>query len=380
MNLALGRRNDKEGLDLNQRKHNHSLNILHVDLDAFFASVEERDNPSLKGRPVVVGGRSQRGIITTANYEARKYGLHSAMPIFQAKRLCPEVIIVPTRIDHYREISSRIFDMITSYVPIVEKLSVDEATLDLSAQSEDPIAVLASIKKDLYREHKLTLSAGLSYNKFLAKLASEWNKPNGFKVITPDMIPDILIPLPVSKVHGIGKVGQQKLRQIGIETIGDLLQLSEEVMMDLFGKIGSELYQRIRGIDHRPVTPNQPRKSIGIERTFEKDITSKSELITKIEAFAKELSSELKLKNVIGKTITLKLKDKHFKTVTRSHTLQEPTDDPHTLLHGAHLLLEHYPLVSPIRLLGLSLSGLRSGSIRQLSIGDYLEKPNNTWY
>ena len=128
MNLALGRRNDKEGLDLNQRKHNHSLNILHVDLDAFFASVEERDNPSLKGRPVVVGGRSQRGIITTANYEARKYGLHSAMPIFQAKRLCPEVIIVPTRIDHYREISSRIFDMITSYVPIVEKLSVDEAT------------------------------------------------------------------------------------------------------------------------------------------------------------------------------------------------------------------------------------------------------------
>lgn len=226
--------------------------IIHVDMDAFFASVEQHDNPEYKGKPVIVGGLSERGVVSTCSYEARKYGIHSAMPMYMAKKLCPHGIFLSARRKRYEEVSAQIFDILYSITPLVEPMSIDEAYLDVTDIDKNPEIIALEIKKKVKETTGLTISAGVSYNKFLAKLASDWNKPDGFMVITEEMIPDILKPLPVSKVHGIGQKSEERLKSMGINTIDDLLKLSQENLVEIFGKVGVEIYLRIRGIDERP--------------------------------------------------------------------------------------------------------------------------------
>ena len=253
--------------------------ILHVDMDAFFASVEQADNPYLRGKPVIIGGTSERGVVSTCSYEARKFGVHSAMPVFMAKGLCPMGIFLPVRMERYKEVSNKIFNIFKEVTPLIEPLSIDEAFLDLTeAEFKSGIDAAFYIKNKVKKELGLNLSIGISYNKFLAKLASDWNKPNGLKVIEEDMLPDILFPLSISKIYGLGKRSVDKLNNMGLFTVKDLYELPLEFFIEYMGKQGIEIYERIRGIDSREVKISRERKSVGKERTFKANIGNKEEL------------------------------------------------------------------------------------------------------
>lgn len=353
------------------------LNFLHMDLDAFFASVEELENPKLKGHPMVVGGRSDRGIITTANYEARKYGLHSAMPIFMAKQLCPNVIIVPTRHNLYREKSDEVFKIINNYSDKIEQMSIDEACIDISHIDADPLKLAKHIQKNVYQKTGLTLSIGISYNKSLAKLASDWNKPNGVFVIRKNMVPKILEDLPIERIAGIGQKTKEKLNAFGVYKVYELLELSFSFLKKNFGKQGEVIYNRIRGIDNRVVETTRIRKSLGIERTFSKDIDKASELVKLLKNFAEELSKDLKKRNILGHTITLKIKFNNFETITRSMTLENPTNEFKEIYLKAYYLLRTVDIKRPIRLLGLTSSNLVDDNIIQLSLWNLDEFNSN---
>ena len=236
--------------------------IIHVDMDAFFASVEQMDNPKLKGKPIIVSGEGARSVVSTCSYEARKYGVHSAMPSFVAKQLCPIGVFLPVRHQRYSQVSREIFDILKSTTQIVEPVSIDEAYLDVSIIDIDPAIIVSQIKKKIRERYDLTLSAGVSYNKFLAKIASDWNKPDGLMIITEEMIPKILEPLPVKKVHGIGEKSIKRLNDIGIYTIKQLMRLTEEEIIYYFGKLGIEIYNRIRGIDNRQVSTEREIKQL----------------------------------------------------------------------------------------------------------------------
>jgi len=344
--------------------------IIHVDLDAFYASVEERDNPSLKGKPVIVGGRSHKGVVTTANYEARKYGVHSAMPLFMARQKCPRGIYVPGRMERYQEISREVFRILHSFSEVLEKVSIDEAYLDITHLPVKPHKLVEELKVKVYTETELTLSVGISYNKFLAKLASDWHKPAGIKEITPDMVPGILVPLPIKKVHGLGPKSCSLLNNLGLYTIGDLLELSEEFLVDLLGKSGREIYHRIRGIDHRPVNTQRERKSLGIERTFSKGTRNRKVLEAYLEKFSQELSRDLKNKKLHARTITLKIKDEDFKVQSRGKTLFQHINGPEEIFKVANGLFQELPLDKPLRLLGITASNLLSEDLQQLSFFD----------
>lgn len=279
----------------------------------FFASVEQRDNPELRGKPVIVGGVSERGVVSTCSYEARKYGVHSAMPIFMAREKCPNGIFVSGRYGKYTKVSQEIFKLFNELTPLVEPVSIDEGFLDLSeAKIKDGMEAARYIKNRVYREIGLTLSIGISYNKFLAKLASDWNKPNGIKEITKEMIPDILLPLSISKVHGLGKISVAKLNNMGIYYIKDLYNMPKEFYLEYLGKSGIDIYNRIRGIDNRKVEVVRERKSVGKERTLKFDTKIKEELLEYIKEFSFEIEDILSRKNVMGKTVTLKYKTKDF--------------------------------------------------------------------
>lgn len=339
-------------------------------MDAFFAAVEEHDNPKLKGRPLIVGGNSKRGIATTANYEARKYGIHSAMPIFIAKQKCPRATIVPTRIARYREISQQVFEILGEFTDIIEPLSIDEGFLDISKIDTPSIEVARSIKARVLEVTGLTMSIGISYNKFLAKIASDWNKPDGIKVIDRSMVPAILLPLSISKVYGIGPKSAKRLNNIGIYKIKDLMNLSEEFLVSFFGSHGSEVFKRIRGIDERQVEVNSIRKSIGTETTFI-ETTDNREILSKyLSDFSKELSESLQTKSMQAKTITLKLKDVKFKTNTKGITLSNYVYEFEDIYSTAIMLLEQVDIAEEIRLIGLSLSNLFTKKIEQLSLFD----------
>ncbi|WP_100066121.1 DNA polymerase IV [Miniphocaeibacter massiliensis] len=342
------------------------LNFLHIDLDAFFASVEELDNPSLKGKPMIVGGRSQRGIITTANYEARKFGLHSAMPIFKATKLCPQVIIVSPRHNKYSEMSKKVFSIISKYSNNIEKMSIDEGAIDISHINCEPISLIKKIQNDVYKNTGLTVSIGVSYNKFLAKMASDWNKPNGYKIITKDMLPEILLELPIEKIAGIGKKSASKLNTMGIYKVKQLMDLNQDILQYHFGKFGLIIYDRIRGIDHSVISNSRERKSIGIERTFPKDLDSKIEIIDKLEEFSLELAKDLKKRNLLGRTISIKLKFDDFKTITRNFSLEQPRRDFEEIFSKSKFLLDNVDLKKPIRLLGVTMSNLQDDNISQL--------------
>lgn len=346
------------------------LNIIHIDMDAFYASVEERDNPKLKGHPVIVGGSKKHGIVTTANYEARKFGIHSAMPIFIAKAKCPHGIFIPTHMKKYQKASKEVFNILYRFTKFVEPVSIDEAYLDISDIDMTPIEIAERIKKDVFISTGLTLSIGISYNKFLAKIASDWNKPNGIKIINRKMIPDILMPLSISKVHGIGKKTARKLNNIGIYTVKDLYRISEDFLVELFGKAGNEIYNRIRGIDNRGLEFERERKSLGVESTFSDHTKDRSTLKLYLKSFSKEIAEDLKKEKLQGRTITLKIKYVDFKSQTKSRTYPEEIYRFDDIYEISKVLLDEIDFKMDIRLIGLTISNLSSIYMKQISFYD----------
>ncbi|MDW7668482.1 MAG: DNA polymerase IV [Bacillota bacterium] len=343
--------------------------IAHIDMDAFYASIEVRDNPKLKGKPVLVGGKSNRGVVATCSYEARKYGIKSAMPVFIAKKKCPNCIIIRPNHSKYSEVSKQIFNLINENVTDkVEKISIDEGYLDLSEYKTDYMNRIKILKELIKEEIGITFSIGISYNKFLAKIASDWNKPDGFKIIKKEEVPDILKPLNISKVHGIGQKSKNNLNNIGIYTIGDLLLLSKDYMVEIFGKHGLEIYDRIRGIDLRKVEyESKLNKSVGKERTLKNDTKDKNELKKYLYTFSKEIVGSLDNKDLYFKTIVLKYKTKDFETHTKSKTINVYSDNQQTLYSEACKMLDEIQISVELRLIGLSVSNFVTFNKKQLS-------------
>jgi len=342
--------------------------IIHVDMDAFFAAVEEKDNPSLRGKAVIVGGVGERGVVSTCSYEARKYGVHSAMPGFMARNKCPMGIFVQVRYSRYKEISDEIFEIFKEITPLIEPLSIDEAFLYITESSfKDGLEAAIFIKERVRRQLGLTLSVGISYNKFLAKLASDWNKPNGIMEIKKDMIPEILFPLPVGKIFGLGKKSVNKLNNMGIFTIEELYDMPKSFFVEYMGKLGVDIYNRIRGIDERPLNISRERKSVGKERTLKVNTLDKEELLEYIKGFSKEISDILKAKNMEGRTITLKYKTGEFLSHTRSKTLNKFIQNEEDIFNVSREILEIEELKEELRLIGISISSFKETKTEQLT-------------
>ena len=336
--------------------------IIHVDMDAFFASVEQRDNPELRGKPVAVGGSSGRGVVAAASYEAREFGVRSAMPSVTAKRKCPDLIFCKSRFDVYREVSEQIRAIFNHYTPHVEPLSLDEAYLDVTEDRHgigSATAIAQAIRRDIRETTKLTASAGVSYNKFLAKLASDQNKPDGLCVIRPGMGAAFVQSLPIRRFHGVGPKGAEKMARLGIETGADLAGKDRNWLSAHFGSFGDYLYRAARGIDLRPVRTNRIRKSIGGERTFHEDISADEELRETLERIIEIVWDRIAAKQAKGRTVTLKLKFNDFQIATRSRSQTQPVADKAQFAQVARAILEdEMPLPMPIRLMGLTLSNL----------------------
>jgi DNA polymerase-4 len=338
--------------------------IIHIDMDAFFASVEQLDNPDLKGKPVAVGGSGERSVVAAASYEARKFGVRSAMPSVIAKRLCPDLIFVKHNFERYNEVSSSVFEIFKEYTDIIEPLSIDEAFLDVT-NDKKKIGSATVIAKRIRAEIKsitgLTASAGISVNKFLAKIASDINKPDGLFLIRPEEAEKFIEELPVEKFYGIGKVTAQKMHKLGIHKGSDLKKWDQLSLVRNFGKAGIFFYDIVRGIDERPVEPDMERKSVGTELTYEKDLTSGFEIIAELYRLEKELMERLDHSETTGRTITLKVKFSDFRQVTRSRTLQNYIRDFETLHNEVSSLRKTLRLEGKrIRLLGVSISNLEN--------------------
>ena len=335
--------------------------IIHVDMDAFFASVEQRDHPEYRGKPLIVGGQpNSRGVVAACSYEARKFGIHSAMPCSRAYRLCPQAIFVPPRFDAYREVSNQIRAIFWRYASDVEPLSLDEAYLDVSYTADfngSATLIAKAIKQDILTETRLTASAGVSYNKFLAKVASDMDKPNGLYVIRPEQGPAFVAELPVGKFHGIGPATEAKMNQLGIATGYDLRQKSLAELSERFGKSGQYYYNIARGIDERPVRSTRVRKSLGKETTFADDILSVTELTAKLVDLAEIVLESLAKQNLQARTVTVKVKYADFQQVTRAQTIEHSVTLA-DLKHWIPTLLSRTEAgLKPVRLVGLSLSG-----------------------
>ncbi len=341
-------------------------NILHCDLDAFFASVEQLDNPSLQGKPVVVGGNiDSRGVVSTCSYEARRFGIRSAMPAAQACRLCPQAVFLPVNMSRYQEISKRVFSILSRYSPIMEVVSIDEAFLDISGCSKlfgSPEKTGRLIKEQVYSELGLTISVGISYNKFLAKLASDMDKPDGLRIITESQSLELLRPLPVSRIWGIGQKTQQRMDELGIKTIGDIQDVSPGWLEDQLGSAGRLFWELAHGIDKRAVKPERERKSLGREETFPRDITDITYLEKLIVQFAAELCKKLRREELLAASITIKLRYSNFKTITRSKTITPCNSDTIVTRIASELLHHSYSNKHPLRLFGLSLGHLSPAS------------------
>ena len=337
--------------------------IIHVDMDAFYASVEQMDDPTLKGKPIAVGGSEVRGVVSAASYEARKFGVRSAMSGIQAARNCPDLIFVRPRFDRYKEISTKIRKIFLEYTDLVEPLSLDEAYLDVTQNKKgNPSATLIAqeIRKRIYDEVGLTASAGISVNKFVAKIASDYNKPNGQKTVNPDEVEDFLENLEIKKFYGIGKVTKEKMYQHGIFTGTDLKSKSKEYLEQHFGKSGLFYFDIVRGKHSSEVKPNRISKSVAAEHTFNENLTSEIFMEKRLEQIATELENRLKKHNVSGKTITLKIKYSDFTTQTRSKTLPYFIADKGLLFETTKELLYQERMKDSVRLLGISLSNLNT--------------------
>jgi DNA polymerase-4 len=353
--------------------------IIHVDMDAFFASVEQRDNPELQGRPVAVGGAGGRGVVAAASYEARTFGVRSAMPSVTAKRLCPDLVFVRARFDAYKEASRQIRRVFEHYTALIEPLSLDEAYLDVT---EDRLGIGSAtriaqlIRQEIRAKTRLTASAGVSYNKFLAKLASDQNKPDGLCVIRPGEGAAFVAGLPIRRFHGVGPRGEAKMQALGIATGADLAAKDIAFLRQHFGSMGDYLYRAARGIDLRPVRAHRIRKSVGGERTFSEDIGSAGALRDTLETIIDIVWDRIEAAEARGRTVTLKLKFTDFRIITRATSLADYVAGKPAFAEVARALLEaELPLPKPIRLMGLTLSGLEgaqeerpSGDTAQLSL------------
>jgi DNA polymerase-4 len=336
--------------------------IIHIDMDAFFASVEQLDNPELRGKPVAVGGSGERHVVAAASYEARKFGVHSAMPSVIAKRLCPGLIFVRHRFDRYVEISDKVFEIFKEYTNLVEPLSIDEAFLDVTENKKNigsATLIAGEIKAEIRKRTGLTASAGISYNKFLAKIASDIKKPDGIFVIKPEDAEKFINELPVEKFYGIGKVTAEKMHRLGVHKGSDLRKLDLLTLIRNFGKSGKFYFDIVRGVDERPVEPESERKSLGTEVTYEKDLTTQFEIIAELYKLEKELMERLENAGTTGRTITMKVKFSDFRQLTRSRTLQKYITDFDTLHREITTVRKSLELEGKkIRLLGVSISNL----------------------
>jgi DNA polymerase-4 len=336
--------------------------IIHVDMDAFYASVEQRDNPELRGRPVAVGSSQARGVVAAASYEARKFGVRSAMPSITARRKCPDLIFVNPRFDVYKRVSLEIRAIFAEHTAIIEPLSLDEAYLDVTENLQGiPSAteIAERIKAKIRAETQLTASAGVSYNKFLAKLASDYRKPDGLYVITPEMGPAFVEALPVERIHGVGPATAAKMKELGISTALDVRAKDEAFLLQHFGKAGRHFYWVCRGIDHRPVVANRVRKSVGAENTFPRDLTSLDGMRAELDPLVDKVWQHCQATGVRGRTVTLKVKFSDFHIITRSRSSEAPISDRATLASiSAELLAAQFPMPKGVRLIGISLSSL----------------------
>ena len=335
--------------------------ILHIDMDAFFASVEQRDNPSLRGKPIAVGHDGERGVVSTASYEARRYGVHSAQPVTMARRLCPDLIIVPTRHDYYSEVSLQIHRIFSCYTDEIEPLSIDEAFLDVThskCDMEYAIDIAREIKQRIHDELHLTASAGVSYNKLLAKIASDYRKPDGLCVIRPDQALDFIGSLPIERLWGVGPKTAARMHYMGIFTGAQLREVSRHHLGEVFGKMGSVYYDFARGIDLRPVVTDSVRKSVGCEHTYQHDICLRSVVIIELYHLVTELVERLRDTQFEGKTLTLKVKYADFVQISKRATTDRVLRSKTAILPLAKRLLAQvtYSAARPIRLMGLAVS------------------------
>ncbi|MDX1941543.1 MAG: DNA polymerase IV [Saprospiraceae bacterium] len=337
--------------------------IIHIDMDAFYASVEQRENPELRGKPVAVGGSSKRGVVASASYEARKFGVRSAMPSIVARRKCPDLIFVKSHFDLYHQVSKQIREIFLDYTDLVEPLSLDEAYLDVTDNKKgmkSATLIAQEIRKRIEEETQLTASAGVSFNKFLAKIASDVNKPNGIKVITPDEAIVFIEGLPIEKFHGIGRVTAEKMKKLGIHNGKDLKNWSEVDLVQRFGKVGRYYYRIVRAEDNREVNPHRIRKSIGAERTFFEDLVELSAMKEKLAHLAGIVFEYMQKSDNFGRTVTVKIKSFDFKINTRSRTFGTEVTDLESLIAVTHELLDqNEEELGAVRLLGVSVSNLQ---------------------
>ncbi|HEX3328125.1 MAG TPA: DNA polymerase IV [Actinomycetota bacterium] len=342
--------------------------ILHVDMDAFYASVETIKDPSLKGRPVIVGGRGSRGVVTSASYEARAFGVSSAMPVVRARRLCPHGVFVPNDFSSYQDFSDRIREVFTSFTPLVEPLSLDEAFLDISGSVRlfgTSLQIAQQIKRAI-SELGLGCTVGVAPNKFLAKLASAWAKPDGLLVVPADDVLSFLHPLPVSALWGVGPQTGETLQRLGMKTVGDLAHLSRRTLERALGEsLGAHLHALANGVDQRPVIVDEPSKSVGSEETYEHDLDSTGQVLRELLRLADRTAGRLRTKGLCGRTVTIKIRFSNFKTITRSRTLACEVDTAAEIYEVAKDLYERlHPDRPRIRLVGVSISALAAGPPR----------------
>ena len=335
---------------------------MHVDMDAFFASVEQLDAPQLRGKCLVVGGSSSRGVVAAASYEARKFGIHSAMPMFMARHKCPDLVIVPPRRKRYSELSRRIMAILGSFSPLIEPLSIDEAYVDVSGccrllGTADQIG--AAVKASIQEETRLTCSVGIAPNKFLAKIASDYHKPNGLTMIQPDQMAAFIDTLAIGKVPGVGAKARERLLAMGVETLGAVKYLDRGTLVRHFGKFGHRLHQLARGIDDSPVSPDGPAKSVSSEATLAHNTRDRQILERHLLVQAQTVAHQLRKHQVVARVVTLKIKTADFKRHTRSQTLARPVRSSDSLYRIAADLLTEQTLSRPVRLIGLAASGLQ---------------------
>jgi DNA polymerase-4 len=357
--------------------------ILHIDMDAFYASVEQLDNPRLKGKCVIVGGTSNRGVVSAASYEARQFGVRSAMPIYQAKQKCPHGIFVPPRMSRYKEVSKKVMALLRDFSPLVEPVSIDEAYLDITGCQRlfgEPQETAWEIKRQIKETVHLTCSIGVAPNKFLAKIASDLEKPDGLTLILPDMVSEFIDSLPIKKVPGVGKKMHRQLELLSIRTLGDVQRLPEKTLVKHLGKFGKRLRTLSSGTDHSPVTPHARHKSISSERTLAADTRDTKLLKRYLLRQSEEVAKQLRKAGVRAKTITLKIKDADFKQVTRRTTIDIPTQSSKTIYRHAERLMDNFKITKKIRLIGVGTSGFSSvASSVQIGLFDRDDKIEDEW-
>ncbi len=351
--------------------------IAHVDMDCFYAAVEALDDPGLVGRPVIVGGTSNRGVVSSASYEARALGVRSAMPTFEARRLCPQGVFLFPRMARYVEVSAKVMELLRTFTPEMEQVSVDEAFLDLTGTSRlhgPPRETGRRLKKLVRDEAGLVCSVGLAPNRLIAKIASDFDKPDGLVVVPPEEAARFLAPLPVRTLPGVGPRLAEKLRSVGVERVADLLRFDREELNRIFGSMGERLFETARGVDETPFHRLPKSKSISAEQTLDRDTARKEDLVPILAAQALRIGRRLRRQGFVARTVVLKLKHSDFKLVTRSRSLERPTDRTRLILRAGLGLLEDYRLKTSVRLIGLGLSNLEDPRLSQESLFPAPEK------